>query len=589
VLSNGHGSMLLYSLLHLSGFDLQLDQLRDFRQWGSHTPGHPERDLARGIETTTGPLGQGFGNGVGMAIAERHLRSVFGSELVNHHTYGFVSDGDLMEGVSSEAASIAGHLGLGRIVYLYDDNGITIDGSTDLAFSEDVPKRFDSYGWHTTTVDGHDRRAVEQAIREALAVADHPSLISCKTHIGHGSPNKQDTSSVHGSPLGDDEIALVKELMGWDAPPFHVPDEVYEFFSLAMDRGRDARRAWESRRDGVFASDAEVAGRWSDFWSPQDVSLDGPAFDVGSSLATRKASSAALNEIAAARLDLVGGSADLTPSTNTFIDGSGSFTADHPEGRNFHFGIREHGMAAAVNGIVLHGGLRAFGATFLTFSDYMRASVRLSGLMEIPSIWVWTHDSVFLGEDGPTHQPIEHLSALRAIPGLHVYRPADATETAEAWQAAINRVDGPSAIVLTRQGVPVLERPNGGVARGGYTLRDGSNAALVATGSEVWVALEAAALLADRDIDLRVVSMPCVEAFLEQPADYRQSVLGDGPVASVEAGTTWGWDRITKGGLTMGIDHYGASAPHTVLAEQYGLTPTAVADRVAGWLAGETS
>ncbi len=591
VLSNGHGSMLLYSLLHLAGFGLTMDDLRRFRQWGSRTPGHPERQPELGIETTTGPLGQGFGTAVGMAIAEAHLRGVFGADLVDHHTYAFVSDGDLMEGISSEAASLAGHLGLGRIVYVYDDNGISIEGSTDITFTEDVLARVAAMGWHTLDVDGHDRAALEEAIAAARAVEDRPSLIAAHTHIAHGSPNKQDTAAAHGSPLGDEEVALTKEAMGW--PPdssFEVADEVYALFADAMGRGTEARRAWEMRRDDAFAADTDLGALWAAYWSPDPIEIGSLGYEVGASVATRKASGKAINMIAGTAPYLIGGSGDLAPSTDTYIDGASDLQADCSEGRNLHFGVREHAMAAAVNGIVVHGGLRAFGATFLVFSDYMRPAVRLAALMKVPSIFVWTHDSVFLGEDGPTHQPIEHLASLRAIPNLWVVRPADAGETAEAWELALRRTEGPTGIVLSRQALPVLDRSGkeGLVHRGGYVLRDGSDVVLIATGSEVSVALEAAEILAGGDRSVRVVSLPSWEAFLAQDEEYRTEVLGEGlPVASLEAGSTLGWERfVGTGGLALGIDRFGASAPAKRLAEEWGFTPQLVAERIEAWLGG---
>ena len=588
VLSAGHGSMVLYSLLHLAGFPVTMDDIKNFRQWGSPTPGHPEREPHLGIETTTGPLGQGFGTGVGMAIAEAHLRDKFGSDLVDHRTFGLVSDGDLMEGVASEAASLAGHLELDKLIYLYDDNGISLTGPTFWTFSEDVPKRFDAYGWHTPTVDGHDRAAVGEAIAAAIAEESRPTLISCKTHIGYGSPNKQDTAAAHGSPLGHDEIALVKEAIGWTLPPFEVPAEIREWFSSAMERGAEARKKWAVRLESRMA-DEETAASWAAHFEPRSVSLAVPDYEPDSSVATRKTSGVVLQEAAALRPDLMGGSADLASSTNTLIGDSADFSAADRGARNLRFGVREHAMGAAVNGITLHGGMRGYGATFLTFSDYMRGSVRLGALMGAPSIWVWTHDSVFLGEDGPTHQAVEHVAALRAIPNLWVIRPASPAEVAAAWEVAINRTDGPTALLLTRQGLPVpVEKAGAPVARGGYVALDGDDAVLVATGSEVWVALAAAGLLAERGISLRVVSMPCVEAFREQNSEYRGNILGsDLPVASLEAGVTFGWSAITgAAGLNLGIDHYGASAPAGVLAEKFGFTPEAVSSRIEAWLSG---
>jgi transketolase len=586
VLSNGHGSMLLYALLHLSGFGIRMDDLRSFRQWGSPTPGHPEREPHLGIEVTTGPLGQGFGMGVGLAIAEEHLRARFGPELVDHRTYGFVSDGDLMEGISAEASSLAGHLGLGRLVYFYDDNGISIDGSTDITFTEDVTRRFDAVGWHVVEVDGHDREAVAEAAREAIATPDRPSLVVCHTHIAHGAPNAQDTAKSHGSPLGDEEIRLTKEAMGYpEEPSFHVPAEVYEHFRGAMDRGRQARRSWEERRDLAFEADPDLASTWSAHHEPGPVRLDRPSYDLGASVATRAASGALFDQIAAKLPGFIGGAADLVESTKTHVSSSGRFSRDDRLGRNIAFGIREHAMGAIVNGLAVHGGLRPYGSTFLVFSDYMRPSIRLSALMGVPSLWVFTHDSVFLGEDGPTHQPIEHLASLRAIPGLWVIRPADAGETVEAWEMALDRSDGPVALALTRQGVPVLDRSGreGLVRRGGYRLRDGDDVVILASGSEVHVALEASELLAGRGMSAAVASLPCLEVFFEQDEDYRREVLGHGvPRVAVEAGSPLGWHRLVgEEGLVLGLDRFGASAPAEVLADQLGFAPGRLAASIA--------
>ena len=587
VLSNGHGSMLLYSLLHLSGFPLPMEELEEFRQFGSETAGHPEYAPEVGIEMTTGPLGQGFATAVGMAIAEAHLRAEFGADLVDHRTYSFVSDGDLMEGVASEAASLAGHLELNKLTYIYDDNSITIDGSTDLAFSEDVAARFTAYGWHTFEIDGHDRPAIRQAIAKAND-AEQPALVIAKTHIGYGSPNKQDNAAAHGNPLGEEEVKLVREEYEWDYPPFVVPDEVYEWYGTGMQRGRASRLAWEKRRDAAFAADPDLGQRWSAFYEPQPVSLSTPEFE--GSVATRKASGAVIQDLAAQMPGLLGGSADLAPSNNTMIDGSPAFSREHPEGRNFHFGVREHAMGAVTNGLNLHGGLRGYAGTFLIFSDYMRASIRLSALMGTPSIWLWTHDSIFLGEDGPTHQPIEHLASLRAMPNLWVMRPADPTEVAVSWEMAIERTDGPSALLLTRQGLPVPATPPDRdlVRRGAYVRREGNDAVLVATGSEVQLAERAAELLAAEGTSVRVVSMPCWEAFAAQDEDYRAAVFPAGtPIASLEAAATFGWAAITgRDGLNIGVDHFGASAPWTVIAAEWGFTAEAVAQRIAGWLDG---
>ena len=588
VLSNGHGSMLLYSLLHLAGYPITMQDLRQFRQWGSVTAGHPERHLDLGIEVTTGPLGQGFGMGVGLAIAEERLRATFGPELFDHRTFGFVSDGDLMEGLSAEASSLAGHLGLGRLLYYYDSNGISIDGRTSITFTEDVASRFRAVGWHTLEIDGHDRDAIEAAGREALAVEDRPSLIISHTHIGHGSPNRQDTAGVHGAPLGPEEVRLTKELMGWPQEPFYVPDEVRAYFSHGMQTGREAREQWLDRKDELFADNPDLADLWDKHFHPKPVKLQDPGFESGSSIATRAAGGKVFDQMADALPGFLGGAADLVESTKTWISTSGSFSVEDRMGRNIHFGIREHAMGAIVNGLAGHGGLRPYGATFFVFNDYMRPAVRLSALMEVPSIWVYTHDSVFLGEDGPTHQPIEQLASLRAMPGIWVVRPADAGETVEAWELALNRMTGPTVLVLTRQGLPVLDRTGreGLVAKGGYVLRDGDDVVLVATGSEVSVAMDAAAELATGGVSARVVSLPCWEAFLDQEPGYRAEVLGEGvPIVSLEAGATFGWERITGAdGLNLGIDHFGASAPAGVLAEQWGFTPAAVAGRVSEWL-----
>ena len=579
VLSNGHGSMLLYAMLHLSGFPLTMDDLKNFRQWGYPTAGHPEREPELGIETTTGPLGQGFANGVGMAIAEEHLRARLGSDQVDHHTYGFVSDGDLMEGVAAEAASLAGHLSLGRLIYFYDDNRISIDGVTDITFSEDVATRFHSLGWHTVSVDGHDREAVADATRQALR-EPQPSLIICRTHIAHGAPNKVDTPGAHGAPLGVEEVRLAKENIG--LPPdedFWAPPEVYAFMSEAMERGRAARREWESR---------EPSAGWRTLHTQTPVRLQSPEFEPGASVATRAVSGKLFGQIGEKVPGLIGGAADLVESTKTVLPGESSFSRSDRLGRNIHFGIREHGMGGIVNGMALHGGVRPYGSTFFVFTDYMRPSIRLSALMELPCIWVMTHDSVLLGEDGPTHQPVEHLAAMRAMPGLWVIRPADATESVEAWEVALNRTDGPTLLVFSRQGLPVLDgsATKGGVAKGGYVLRAGDDVVIIATGSEVSVALGASDVLAGAGVSARVVSLPCWEAFEAQSPDYRRQVLGEGiPRVSVEAGSTFGWERMVgSDGLTIGLDRFGASAPHTVLAEQFGLTPRAVADRVLSHL-----
>lgn len=579
ILSNGHGSMLLYSLLHLSGFPLALEELERFRQLDSHTAGHPEINHGLGIEMTTGPLGQGFAGGVGMAIAETHLRARMGRDLVDHFTFGFVSDGDLMEGVSAEAGSLAGRFGLGRLIYLYDDNNISIDGSTDITFKEDVPARFGAQGWHTLEVDGHDREAIAESIEAAVGVEDQPSLIVCHTHIANGAPHAHDTAAAHGSPLGEEEVRLTKEAMGYPTEPsFNVDPAVYEFFTKAMRRGRQARADWQVRLDGASGEQSEL---WHALHDRSQISLDGPGFDLGSEMATRSSSGKLFFEIAEKVPGFIGGAADLVASTKTVIDKSRLFSPEDPAARDIPFGIREHAMGAAVNGMAVHGGLRPYGATFFVFSDYMRPAVRLSALMEAPSIWVWTHDSIFLGEDGPTHQPIEHLASLRAMPGLWVLRPADANETVACWEIALNRTNGPSALVLTRQDVPTLEANRIGVSRGGYLVRIGEDVTLLATGSEVHIALEAAAILGNNGISAAVASIPCWELFELQDRAYRDEVLGDAPRVSVEAASTFGWERMVgSDGLMIGMDRFGASAPDAALAERFGFSGAAIASRV---------
>jgi transketolase len=586
VLSNGHASMLLYSILHLTGFPISIEDIKNFRQWGSPTPGHPERDPSLGIETTTGPLGQGFATGVGMAIAEAKLNDRFGSDLVDHRTFGFVSDGDIMEGIASEAASLAGHLALGKLIYLYDDNDITLVGPKSWSYNEDTTGRFAAYGWQTLHVDGHDQQALAEAIEAAIADKDRPSLISCKTHIGFGSPHKQDSASAHGSPLGEEEVALTKERLGWEYEPFHVPADVYEFFTGALDDRRQEASEWERNLEMKLAADDDLAKAWHKHFNATPISIAVPGYDEGTKVATRAISGAVINAIADDRPDLVGGSADLASSNNTLIESSGDFTADDRTGRNIRFGVREHAMGAIVNGINVHGGMRAFGGTFLTFSDYMRGAIRLGAVMGAPSIWVFTHDSIFLGEDGPTHQSVEHVAALRAIPNLWVVRPANAAEVAGAWEMALNRADGPTAFSLSRQGLPVGGTDPVPVDKGAYVVRDGSDVVLVATGSEVATALGAADILEGNGKSVRVVSMPCREAFDIQDEAYRSSVLGDGiPRVSVEAGVTFGWgDIIGSDGLAIGLDRFGASAPASVLGEKLGFTPEQVAARVSDWL-----
>jgi transketolase len=579
VLSNGHGSMLLYSMLHLCGFPVTMDDLENFRQWGSPTAGHPEIHQKLGIEMTTGPLGQGFATGVGMAIAETHLRARLGEELINHRTFGFVSDGDLMEGVSAEAGSLAGRFELGKLIYLYDDNDISIDGSTDITFAEDVAKRFQAQGWHTQEIDGHDLEALDEAIEAAINLEDRPSLVICRTHIAHGAPNAQDTAAAHGSPLGDEEIALTKEAMGYPKDSkFVVDPEVYEFFEGAMAWGKEERARWEKRLE---SADDEQRELWDRLHSGTEVKLEGPGFTTGEKMATRSASGKVFAEIAEKVPGFLGGSADLVASTKTVIEPGRLYSAADRDSRDIPYGVREHAMGCITNGMAVHGGLKPYAGTFFVFSDYMRPAVRLSALMSAPSVWVWTHDSVFLGEDGPTHQPIEHLPSLRAMPNLWLIRPADANETVAAWEIALNRDDGPVGLLLTRQDVPILDTDKAGVARGGYVLREGGDVTIVASGSEVHVALDAAEELGRNDISARVVSLPCWELFEKQDEAYRSSVLGDGPKVAVEAAASFGWERIVgSDGLILGIDHFGESAPDTVIAEQLGYTGPAVAARV---------
>lgn len=588
VLSAGHGSMLLYAILHLSGIGreggghaerpIRLEELKQFRQWGSRCAGHPEHGEAPGIETTTGPLGQGFCNAVGMALAEAHLRARFGADQVNHWTYAICSDGDLMEGISAEAASLAGHLGLGRCVFMWDDNGITIDGTTEVAFTEDVLARFVAYGWDVRRVDGHDIEAIEAAIHAARADESKPSLIACKTTIGYGSPNKAGKSSSHGAPLGVDEVKLTKAALGLDPElTFNVPDAV-----LAHVRGKDAartaeRQAWQGRVQG--RGDAGFARVLS---NSEDGALDigavaWPDYAVGTKTSTRKASYAALQAICAGVPEVIGGSADLAESNLTHMKGSDAFQRATPAGRNVCFGIREHAMASMCNGISLHGGLRPFCATFLIFHDYHRPAVRLSALMNQPVVYVYTHDSVWVGEDGPTHQPIETLQSLRLIPNLETFRPCDAAEANDAWREALLRTDGPVALAFSRQDLPVLDRGAGGadgVKRGGYALNDppGAQVTLVATGSEVSLAMEAQAALAADGVVARVVNLVSCERFDKQDADYRFAVLGVVPRVSIEAGSTRGWERyVGLDGASVGIDRFGASAPGKTVSEKLGL------------------
>lgn len=598
VLSAGHGSMLLYCLLHLTGYDLSLADLQAFRQWESRTPGHPETLLTPGVEATTGPLGQGTANAVGMAMAERALAHRFnrpGHTIVDHRTYAIVSDGDLMEGISAEAASLAGHLKLGKLIYLYDCNHISLDGPTSLAFStEDVGARYAAYGWQVLHVEKGDTdlTAIDQAITAAEADTARPSIIVVRTTIGYGSPKKQGTSEAHGSPLGPDEVAAAKKALGFDpAKSFDIPKEAGTHLRSAVERGAQQQAEWGARFERYAEAHPDLAAEWrrvvaGELPAGWDETL--PAFGEKDAQATRQASGKALNAIAARMPELVGGDADLSVSTSTALKDQGSFDGQTGAGRNIHYGVREHAMGAIANGIAYHGGLRSFVATFFCFSDYMRPAVRLAALNELPVTFVWTHDSIALGEDGPTHQPVEHLMSLRAMPGLAVVRPADANETAEAWRFAIEQRHRPVALVLSRQKLPVLDRERArGVARGAYVVADAAQgdpkAILLATGAEVHVALAAQQLLAGEGIPTRVVSMPCWEAFMEQDAAYRDSVLPRSIRArvSVEAGVTLGWERwIGDGGVAVGLDRYGASAPGEINLERLGFTAENVASKV---------
>ena len=599
VQSAGHGSMLQYSLLHLSGYDVTMDDLRAYRQWQSRTPGHPEVGHTPGVETTTGPLGQGLATAVGIAMAEAHLAAVYNrpdATVVDHRTYVIASDGDLMEGVTSEASSLAGHLGLDKLTVLYDDNGISIDGPTGITFTEDTMKRYEAYGWHVQRVEnGDDTAAILEALEAARLETERPSFIAVKTTIGYGSPNLAGTSKVHGSVLGDEEAAATKRALGIDWPEFTVPESLQTEREAVMTAGKAAQAAWQelwAYYEATYPQEASELARRMRGELPDGVSGDLPDI-AGGSAATRKSSGAALNHYASLMPELVGGSADLAGSNNTDLDGERSMRPDDMAGRIVHFGIREHGMAAIANGMALHGGMRPFVATFLVFSDYLRPALRLSALMKQPVVYVFTHDSIGLGGDGPTHQPEAHVAALRAIPNLSVVRPADAHETAQAWQAALERTDGPTALILTRQNVPELTVPEDGVARGAYVHADASGAApqlvLLASGSEVSLCLEAKTLLEADGIPTRVVSMPSWDRFEQQDAAYQASVIPPNVEArlSVEAASTLGWCRyVGSKGDSLGVDDYGASAPGGRVMEAFGFTAEAVAERAKRLLAG---
>lgn len=606
ILSGGHGSMLIYSLLYLTGYDLPLEELKRFRQWDSLTPGHPEFGLTPGVETTTGPLGQGFANGVGMAMAEAHLAKMFnrpGHEIIDHYIYAIVTDGDLMEGVASEAASLAGHLKLGKLIYLYDDNRISIEGSTDLAFTEDRGKRFEAYGWQVLRVeDGLDVEAIDRALQAAKA-DPRPSLIMVRNIIGYGLPTRAGTEKAHGEPPGDAELDGAKERLGWPKEPrFYIPEEALAFFRQAVERGAALEKAWQEKFAAYRAAYPSLAAelerrlenRLPDGWD-QDLP-EFPADPKG--IATRSASGKVINALAAKLPELFGGSADLAPSTNTWMTSSPAFAADCREGRNVHFGVREHAMGAAVNGMAYYGGFIPFGATFMVFSDYMRPAVRISAISHLAPVWVFTHDSIGVGEDGPTHQPVEHMSSLRAIPNLLAIRPADANEVREAWKVAIENRHRPTALVLTRQAVPVLDRsvyaPADGLRKGAYVLADLGEGKpqiiLMASGSEVALITAAGARLAESGVAVRLVSFPCWELFEEQDAAYRDSVLLPDvrKRVAVEAGVSLGWHRwVGEQGRIIALDRFGASAPGAVAMEKLGFSVEHVEQAARDLLAGE--
>ncbi len=599
VLSAGHGSMLLYALLHLAGYDLPMDELMRFRQLGSRTPGHPERGHTPGVETTTGPLGQGFGNGVGLAIAQRLLAARFNGgdfSLVGFRVFGIVSDGDLMEGVASEAASLAGHLQLGNLVYLYDDNRISLEAPTPVTFTEDVSRRFEAYGWHVDRLDAYDRPALERALARAIEERERPSLLLLRSHIGYGAPHRQDTRDAHGEPLGAEEAAAAKRALGWPASPtFLVPPPVRARFAQRAEELRPEYDAWQAGFARWREREPEKARLWDAHWqraTPPDLLAQLVAAAPAGAGATRAHGSVVLQRAAALVPALVGGSADLEPSTRTWLKDSPAVQPGSFAGRNFQFGVREHGMGAVLNGLAVSGAFIPYGSTFLVFTDYARPAIRLAALMGAQVVWVCTHDSVFLGEDGPTHEPIEHLTALRAIPNLLVVRPADGAETAAAWALALENRRGPTLLALTRQSCPALERPadfrEEWLARGGYVLREASGAAatVIATGSEVALAVEAARRLEEAGLAMRVVSMPAPQLFLAQDKAWRDAVLPPGGRrVSLEAGITDYWHRfVGPEGLTIGIDRFGVSAPLKDVQEFFGFTPEKVAERIRRWL-----
>ncbi len=589
VLSGGHGSMLLYSLLYLTGYDLPLEELQKFRQWGSKTPGHPEYGETAGVEITTGPLGQGASSSVGMALAEAMLAARYnqpGHEIVDHYTYAIVTDGDLMEGVTSEAASLAGHLGLGKLIWLYDDNHISIDGPTDIAFTENRKKRFEAYDWQTISVDGHNRKAIAKAIAKAQKKTDKPSIILCRTTIGYGAPNKQGTASVHGEPLGEEELNAAKENLGWPLEPrFYVPHDVLESFRQALNLGVSKQAGWDLKFADFAAEHSEMAAqlrRVLENKLPENLDATLPTYGSDVVKATRATSGEVLNALAGLVPELIGGSADLTPSNKTDLKGYSDVVTGDFSGRYIRFGVREHAMGAILNGMALHGGIIPYGGTFFVFSDYMRPSVRLAALMGLQVIYVWTHDGIGVGEDGPTHQPVEHIPSLRVIPNLFILRPADGNETAQSWKLALERKSGPSALLLTRQGLPTYSTAETalGVHKGAYILSDSEalpQIVLTATGSELQLAVEAGKQLAEQGIAVRIVSFPCWKQFEAQAESYRQEVFPSGvPVVAVEAANPFGWERYAD--KIIGIDRFGASAPYATVYEKLGITTQAVVD-----------
>jgi transketolase len=601
VLSAGHGSMLLYGLLHLSGFDLPLEELENFRQWGSRTPGHPEFRHAPGVECTTGPLGQGIANAVGMAIAEQWLGTQFNTperRLVDHFTYVLCGDGDLMEGVSGEASSLAGHLGLSKLIVFYDSNHITIDGSTEITFTENVRGRYEAYGWNVLEVDGHDREAIATAIGAARKEKSKPSLIIGRTTIAYGSPNKAGSAGAHGAPLGADEVRLTKKNLGWpEDESFLVPDAVRTAYAAVGERGRKAQATWDHTLDDMRKNDPDKARLWDAFWlgePPERIRTAIPEFEPGKAVATRKSAGETLKALMEAMPNLLGGSADLAGSNCVEFPQYGEFSRENRAGRTIHFGVREHAMGAIQNGLAYHGGVRSFGATFLVFSDYMRPAIRLAALSGLNPVYVFTHDSIYVGEDGPTHQPIEHLAALRAIPNLAVIRPAEAGEAAQAWIAALERTGGPTALCLTRQNLKTIDpkalNPASGLHKGAYVLQGPDEGlTLLASGSEVTLALEVSDLLKAKGVTARVVSMPSFELFRAQPEGYRKQVLGRSPRVAIEAGIRQGWDEwLGEGGLFIGLDAFGASAPGEVVAAKLGLAAgPIVEERILPWLEGK--